>query len=460
MDNPGRAIWDRDMEYSDMRKPHGRGGGGGGGAQTSNHTLSPDAKEFIPRSKPQTDAQMPQQLPHQNHGGQYADYRNSPQAPSHRGSGLHDRLLMQQFPNNGAHHQHQQYEYSRSNASSNSHHHHSNHHSVQNRLKNTNNQNYQNSTNNANSESSQANQMQTDEESVALTYITEAVKFLNEDPGLFDSLESHLCKAFAKFGDSEFILSNAMEIIFVQSIEEQNFRYMGAKLYRLLDLINPQPSSVFRRLLNCKLTYHQEEVLNYMTHEQAKVRATTLFLAELYMQLKSETFRIKEIAHNIIYTINQLLRTSSPENIKCICLTLKLCGYELEMDFPDDVREIMAKLNQKVNNVDVGTSRILETVLLLQKNNWGHTEAANQSSPVNESPASYSGLPVFYGPDGEVMTEEENSFLQSHIPHDVDTENDCDDCDILDPDLEMDPEIESAYEDFLKQKPKHINKSC
>lgn len=62
---------------------------------------------------------------------------------------------------------------------------------------------------------------------------------------------------------------------------------MGAKLYRLLDLINPQPSSVFRRLLNCKLTYHQEEVLNYMTHEQAKVRATTLFLAELYMQLKS-----------------------------------------------------------------------------------------------------------------------------------------------------------------------------
>lgn len=128
-------------------------------AQTSNHTLSPDAKEFIPRSKPQTDAQMPQQLPHQNHGGQYADYRNSPQAPSHRGSGLHDRLLMQQFPNNGAHHQHQQYEYSRSNASSNSHHHHSNHHSVQNRLKNTNNQNYQNSTNNANSESSQANQM-------------------------------------------------------------------------------------------------------------------------------------------------------------------------------------------------------------------------------------------------------------------------------------------------------------
>lgn len=113
-----------------------------------------------------------------------------------------------------------------------------------------------------------------------------------------------------------------------------------------------------------------------------------------------ETFRIKEIAHNIIYTINQLLRTSSPENIKCICLTLKvrddflsllaqsfqwipflsiqLCGYELEMDFPDDVREIMAKLNQKVNNVDVGTSRILETVLLLQKNNWGHTEAASK----------------------------------------------------------------------------------
>lgn len=74
---------------------------------------------------------------------------------------------------------------------------------------------------------------------------------------------------------------------YLQSIDEQNFRYTGARLCRLLDSINPSPDSKFRHLLNCKLEYNDQEIVQFMNNETHKVRNTTLFLAELYIQLQN-----------------------------------------------------------------------------------------------------------------------------------------------------------------------------
>lgn len=62
---------------------------------------------------------------------------------------------------------------------------------------------------------------------------------------------------------------------------------MGARICRLLDAIIASPNSVFRTLLCLKMNYNQEENLQFMTNEAHKVRGTTLFLAELYMQLQN-----------------------------------------------------------------------------------------------------------------------------------------------------------------------------
>lgn len=62
---------------------------------------------------------------------------------------------------------------------------------------------------------------------------------------------------------------------------------MGAKICRLLDAIVASPTSAFRQLLCCKMSYNQEENIQFMTNESQKVRGTTLFLAELYMQLQN-----------------------------------------------------------------------------------------------------------------------------------------------------------------------------
>lgn len=77
-------------------------------------------------------------------------------------------------------------------------------------------------------------------------------------------------------------------IFFLQSVEEQNFRYTGARLCRLLDSIDPTQNSLFRRLICFKLRYNDSELIQYMNdNETHKVRNTTLFLAELYIQLQN-----------------------------------------------------------------------------------------------------------------------------------------------------------------------------
>lgn len=298
--------------------------------------------------------------------------------------------------------------------------------------------------------SSDPNQ-QTEEETFAVNYVESLINCLNENPGSFDSITASALTVFEGFGTNEYILSNAMEMIFNRSIEEQNFRYMGAKLYGLLDLIDLREDSSFRMLLNLKLEYHRNEILKYMQNEQSKVRGTTLFLAELYMQLRNDGNRIKDIAQNIVFSINQLLRKTTPENMKCICMTLKLAGYDLEFDCQADMKIIIQNLTS-VTALDVSTSRILENVLNLQKNKWGRMSEPSaatlqQFNNANNS-VRLSDDPVFYGPDGQILTEEESNFLVANLTGNEGGDGDDSDLEV---DPEMDAETRKAYKAFLKQ---------
>lgn len=101
-----------------------------------------------------------------------------------------------------------------------------------------------------------------------------------------------------------------------------------------------------------------------------------------------------------------MLKTS-PENIKCVCQTLKvcfkhlielinlnpylcfehllyfnyflfikLCGYELDIDFPKETEELMKQLSS-CENTDVSTHRLLSSVIELRKIRWGRNNDNN-----------------------------------------------------------------------------------
>lgn len=76
-----------------------------------------------------------------------------------------------------------------------------------------------------------------------------------------------------------------------QSVKEQNFRYMGARLFQLLDSLDEGQDSVLWRLMRMKLEHQESELVSFMQNEQVRVRGTTLFLAELYMQLRKPQVR-------------------------------------------------------------------------------------------------------------------------------------------------------------------------
>lgn len=91
---------------------------------------------------------------------------------------------------------------------------------------------------------------------------------------------------------------------------------------------------------------------------------------------------------------------TSPENIKCVCQTLKvssrilniinrlrwepqnflifsqLCGYELDIDFPKETEELMNQLSS-CENTDVSTQRLLSSVIDLRKIRWGRNNDNN-----------------------------------------------------------------------------------
>lgn len=108
----------------------------------------------------------------------------------------------------------------------------------------------------------------------------------------------------------------------LQSIKEQNFRYMGARLCQLLDSLDDSPSSVLRQLLSMKMEHQQSELLIYLQQEQIKVRGTTLFLAELYMQLRKPHVSLLFVTKfncNVLH-YDQIQKRKTP-NQMCASLT-------------------------------------------------------------------------------------------------------------------------------------------
>ncbi|KAH8299706.1 hypothetical protein KR044_005000 [Drosophila immigrans] len=298
-----------------------------------------------------------------------------------------------------------------------------------------------------------------DMETIALEYLDTVIHCLNQNPGQFDSIASRFLTIFDGMESNNYVLSIAMEDIFEKSIEQPNFRYMGAKLYNLLHMLNLKQDSLFHTLLKCKLEYHQAEVTKYMQsiEQQQKVRETALFLAELYMQLRGDDdARIQLIAVNIVYSLRKLLACESAENVRCICQTLKLAGYDLSADCQQDMQVIIASL-QAIEAKSPGKYAMAANVIALQQNNWGRKisnalggEDGDAAKP--PEPPRLSDEPVFYGPDGRELTAEESDFLAAE---DENNGSDGDDFDVRDNELDLDPEMdeetERAYKDFCKQ---------
>lgn len=303
---------------------------------------------------------------------------------------------------------------------------------------------------------------QTETEQLALDYLGEVITKLNDNPGLFETYQKKLREMFMELASNHFVMSNAIETIFEQSVNEQNFRYTGARLCLLLDNLDLAPKSTFRNLLGMKMDFQNQEQVQFMNNEQRRVRGTTLFLAELFVQLTrpEDTRRAVHVSHYVLDSIMLLLTRAGPENVKCVCQTLKLAGYDLQKENPTEVEEAINQLRAISEEQNISTKRLVQSVVDLFNDNWGRRDEQENQQPaaaadLQQNPPQYNDSPVFYGPDGKIITEEESSFLNSNMPesYPINIDEIIDDgSDYADEDdePEMDLEMQMAFKEFIK----------
>lgn len=171
-------------------------------------------------------------------------------------------------------------------------------------------------------------QGQTQEEVQALEMLRETMQQLTDKPGMFEEYAMDLKETFGDVIESRLVMSCAIEMLFEQSIQEPQCRYMGARLCHLLDTLastSVTTHNLFRELLILKLAHEETELPLCMQNEQLKVRGTCLFLADLYVQLNSDgEQRIIELARSILAIMELLLSKPGPENAKCVCQAFKV----------------------------------------------------------------------------------------------------------------------------------------
>jgi len=305
---------------------------------------------------------------------------------------------------------------------------------------------------------------QEQEPSVQILY--DAMYQLTLEPGRFDSIARQLTEDLNSVIKEYSTMENLAEIILENGILEPNFRYTGARLcdYLSLHLTMIIEGATLRQILmqKCNREFKQREKL--LEDKPDRLRGFLLFLAELFQQLEIQVGAVVQRVQVLGNAIPDLILTlgSKPvkENIKCIVQTLKCCGAVLEEEerskptnqgttpLLDKTFQFLSALSNSPS-LEAGLAEMLVSLIKLRNSNWGHSPPSTaQIQPDLPGLGTFQLDPVFYAPDGQVLTMEEYDFLQEYEANDEDNFGEVQ-WSTGDDTPGMGDEIEAAYEEFL-----------
>lgn len=295
------------------------------------------------------------------------------------------------------------------------------------------------------------------------------MKKLILNPGYFDSLITPLIDTIGPYLEQASHSQELITVVLQQSINEGNFRYSGARLCTSLDnIMIPQDrtSSTFRDILltRCReetelQTLAWQQKSKRSEEEEKRCHGLILFLAELVTQMESSPASV--LGKLLVELIFIVLKQPAANSAKYICQALKLAGQTLERDNGGNRKEmeqVMRALSDLVTQglVDSHVGHMVHSVRELHHGNWGRGTPAygpgdsSQPTTVHRE----SDEPVFYGPDGNILSAEESRFLQDLTEDTADTEEEvgseesssvqCSEGE------QEDNDIAEAYEEFLK----------
>ncbi|XP_033211720.1 polyadenylate-binding protein-interacting protein 1 isoform X2 [Belonocnema kinseyi] len=290
-----------------------------------------------------------------------------------------------------------------------------------------------------------------------LRHLDHVMKSLTMNPGRFDALVTRIVNSVKPYLDQPSQSQQIASMIIQQSINETNFRYSGARL--CTSLVAATSTSIFKDTL---LTRCQEQTQSFSSawqettkhsdDEEKKCHGMILFLAELVIQMESSI--AVALGKLLVQLISAVLQSPAQNSAKNICQALKLAGQTLESDSSSkkDMEQVMQKLTKLVTEgrVDSHVGRMVQGVNNLRSENWGNS-VKTEPDTNSTSTTPQSDEPVFYGPDGTVLSAEESKFLQDlaeanpEIEEDTELENEADKWE----DEEEEIIVTAAFEEFL-----------
>ncbi|XP_006607538.1 polyadenylate-binding protein-interacting protein 1-like isoform X1 [Apis dorsata] len=293
------------------------------------------------------------------------------------------------------------------------------------------------------------------------------------NPGHFTSIVPPLINNLRPYLGFPSQFKEIMKIIIQQSINEGNFRYSGARLCAFLDNSLTSIEQTSFRWTLCTLCKNEtdsqasnwQQKEDHSEEEQKRCNGLILLLAELVTQMDdTSAFTLGDL---LIQFIIIILKKPAPNSVKNICQALKLAGQTLEKNKNENRRKEMENMMRALTElvtegrVDSHVGHMVHSVHELRNGNWGQN-SLNSSTVESIEPLDPNQAidePVLYGPDGKVLTPEENKFLEE-VP---DSTTNIEDHIISEHGYEgdetwmsEDDDIDAAYEEFLKHIPKQI----
>jgi len=288
-----------------------------------------------------------------------------------------------------------------------------------------------------------------------LDYSIQILSEITYSPGHYEHLSHQLLSTLNSWPSVDEVLPELVEGILNQASWEPNFRYNGARLCNILsrDLKTQNPTCGFRSILFNRCKQIHEERKNLMQSDAEYLRGFALFLSEVFVHMtqKETGLRFSVLRNAVRDLIQTLLDHPTPGNLKCLCQILKLTGSFIEDDDRKSnhhglsvaMDQLMANINTVA--VTVGMPQHMKELLLnvieLRSSDWGRAPKDAQASS-----NSTTSLGVYYGPDGQALTAEEQEFLNEGIGRQEEEE---DDYDRYGDDEGMDDEMLAAFEKFL-----------
>ena len=158
----------------------------------------------------------------------------------------------------------------------------------------------------------------------------QAVQSLISMPGGFHEVMTPLVTLLKATVSDREILEHVLSIIFENSVNESNFHYSGARMcsYLCNNLELPSHLGTFRQSLmkRCQQEHNQRETLIADVNTEARVIGFTLFMAELFLQLKVNDSPVRVLAMGVRQLLITVLSKPSDTNIKSALQVLKLTG--------------------------------------------------------------------------------------------------------------------------------------